>query len=255
MEQKIVMEVNGPVATISIRRPEALNALNRDMVDEMDRLVDEAMQVPGIRVLVFYSPDNFAAGADIKDMAVCDEEGAKAFLFTPTYNKIQALPIPTIAVIEGYAFGGGLELALRCDFRIAAKNAKMGLTELNLGIMPGAGGTVMLARLIGKPKAKEMIYMSRIYSGEEAEQIGLVNRAVEPEELQAEADKWVKKLCTRSRPSLAATKASMEYAVGHPEYDGASNHEGEIWASLFQTHDQKEGMRAFIEKRKPVYTD
>ena len=157
MNQQIILERDGQAATIKVLRPEALNALSRSIVDEMDRLVEEIRADISIRVLLFYSEENFAAGADIKAMAPCGEEEARAFLFTPTYNKIQALPIPTIAVVDGYAFGGGLELALRCDFRIVAKTAKMGLTELNLGIIPGAGGTVLLPRLVGEAKAKELI--------------------------------------------------------------------------------------------------
>lgn len=255
MSQQITLERDENVAMIKVVRPEALNALSRSIVDELDVLVEQVRADPSIRVLMFYGEKNFAAGADIKDMSVCDEAGAKAFLFTPTYNKIQALPIPTIAVMEGYAFGGGLELALRCDFRIAAKTAKMGLTELNLGIIPGAGGTVLLPRLVGEAKAKELIYMSTAVTGEEAERIGLANIAVEPEDLMATAKKWAAKLCTRSRRSLAAAKLSIEHGIGYPVYDEASNFEGRVWAELFNYPDQKEGMKAFLEKRKPVFTN
>ena len=139
----------------------------------------------------------------------------------------------TIAVVDGYAFGGGLELALRCDFRIVAKTAKMGLTELNLGIIPGAGGTVLLPRLVGEAKAKELIYLSRVIDGVEAERIGLANLAVEREELLPTAQKWADKLCTRSSLSLAAAKAAIEYGVGHPEVQDACAHEGALWAELF----------------------
>lgn len=255
MKKQISLQREGQIATISFHRPEALNALSREIVDELDRLVDQVAEDPEIRVLLFYSPMNFAAGADIKAMALCDEESAKGFLFTPTYNKIQSLPIPTIAVMEGFAFGGGLELALRCDFRIASKTAAMGLTELNLGIIPGAGGTVMLPRLIGEAKAKELIYLSRVINGEEAAHIGLVHFAADPEEVLPSAMKWAEKLTTRSRKSLAAAKASIEYAIGHPEYEAASNHEGVLWTELFRYHDATEGLQAFIEKRTPVYTD
>lgn len=254
MSKQIVLERDGEIAVIQVQRPEALNALSRNIINEMDTLVEEVKGDSTIRVLLFYSEENFAAGADIRDMASCNETQAKAFLFTPTYNKIQALPIPTIAVMDGYAFGGGLELALRCDFRIVTKTAKMGLTELNLGIIPGAGGTVLLPRLVGEAKAKEMIYFSRVITGEEAERIGLANIAVEKEALMKTAKSWAGKLCTRSRLSLAAAKASIEYAINHPEYDSACNHEGELWAELFNHHDQKEGMAAFFEKRKPVFT-
>lgn len=255
MSEQIVMERKGNIAYIKVLRPEALNALSRGIVDVLDVLVEQVRADPGIRVLLFYSEKNFAAGADIKDMAACDETGAKAFLFTPTYDKIQALPIPTIAVMEGYAFGGGLELALRCDFRISTKTAKMGLPELNLGIIPGAGGTVLLPRLIGEAKAKELIYMSRTITGEEAERLGLVNIAVEPEDLLETAEAWAARLCTRSRRSLAAAKLSIEHGIGHPDYVGATDFEGREWCSLFKYPDQKEGMNAFLEKRRPVFTN
>ncbi len=254
MSRQIILERDGQTATIKVLRPEALNALSRAIVDEMDALVEEVRADEGIRVLLFYSEENFAAGADIKDMAPCDEAGARAFLFTPTYNKIQSLPIPTIAVVDGYAFGGGLELALRCDFRIAAKTAKLGLTELNLGIIPGAGGTVLLPRLVGEAKAKELIYLSRVVDGAEAERIGLANLAVEREELLPTARKWAAKLCTRSSLALAAAKNAIEYGVGHPDFTDACAHEAALWAELFNHQDQKEGMAAFLEKRKPVFT-
>ena len=253
MSDKIKMTVENGIATISVNRPEALNALSKDLVDEMDAMLEQIKGDPAIRVLVFYSEKNFAAGADIKAMAVCDPEGARAFVFSDTYNKIEALGIPSIAVIEGYAFGGGLELALTCDLRIASKEATLGLTELNLGIIPGAGGTVRLPRLIGEAKAKEMIFMSRIVSGEEAERIGLVNAAVAPEELKAVATKWAEKLKTRSAVALRAAKESIENGIRDTDYVSAINREAEIWASLFSSYDQKEGLAAFIEKRKPKF--
>ena len=142
---------------------------------------------------------------------------------------------------------------MTCDLRIASKEATLGLTELNLGIIPGAGGTVRLPRLIGEAKAKEMIFMSRIVSGEEAERIGLVNAAVAPEELKAVATKWAEKLKTRSAVALRAAKESIENGIRDTDYVSAINREAEIWASLFSSYDQKEGMAAFIEKRKPKF--
>nr|WP_297870831.1 enoyl-CoA hydratase-related protein [uncultured Oscillibacter sp.] len=247
------MRIEDGIATISIRRPEVLNALSKDLIDEMDIMLDEIKANPEVRVLVFYSEKNFAAGADIKEMSVCDPAGAKAFVFSSTYNKIEALGIPSIAVIDGYAFGGGLELALTCDLRIASKKATLGLTELNLGIIPGAGGTVRLPRLVGEAKAKEMIFMSRTVSGEEAKQIGLVNAAVEPEELLETGAKWAEKLKTRSAVALRAAKESIENGIRDTDYVTAIDREAEIWASLFDSYDQKEGMAAFIEKRKPKF--
>lgn len=251
--KQIKYSVENDVATISVERPDALNALSREIVDEMDEILEQIRRNSEIRVLMFYSKKNFAAGADIKAMSVCDPEGARAFVFSDTYNKIEAMDIPSIAVIDGYAFGGGLELALACDLRIASKKATLGLTELNLGIIPGAGGTVRLPRLIGEAKAKEMIYMSRIVSGEEAEQIRLVNAAVEPEELLPTALKWAEKLKTRSAVALKAAKQTIENGIRDTDYVSAINYEAKVWANLFSSHDQKEGMSAFMEKRKPNF--
>jgi len=253
MSDKIKLSIENGIAMISVNRPEALNALSKDLIDEMDVMLEQIKADPTVRVLMFYSEKNFAAGADIKAMSVCDPEGARAFVFSDTYNKIEAMGIPSIAVIDGYAFGGGLELALTCDLRIASKNATMGLTELNLGIIPGAGGTVRLPRLIGEAKAKEMIFMSRIVSGEDAEKIGLVNVAVEPENLMATAMKWAEKLKTRSAVALRAAKESIENGIRDTDYVSAIDREAEIWSSLFSSYDQKEGMAAFIEKRKPKF--
>ena len=141
MMEQVNLTVGEGIALISVERPEALNALNRDIVDQMDALIDRVAEDESVRCLILHSDGNFAAGADIKAMAVCDEEGAKAVGFSPTYNKLTRLSVPVIAAIEGYALGGGMELALTADIRIAGKSAKMGLPEVTLGIFPGAGGT------------------------------------------------------------------------------------------------------------------
>jgi len=254
MNNQMILQRDGQTAWIKIQRPEALNALSREIMDEMDILVEQVKADPEVRVLLFYGEENFAAGADIKVMANCDAIAAKEFLFTSTYNKIHTLAIPTIAVMNGYAFGGGLELSLHCDFRIVSKTAKLGLTEVNLGIMPGAGGTVMLPRLVGEGKAKELIYFGRTITGEEAQRIGLANLAVVPEELLATAKQWAENLCARSKQALAAAKHSMEHGIGFPEIESACNYEGVLWAELFNSPDPREGLTAFLEKRKPKYT-
>ncbi len=255
MDVQVTMEVKERIATISVNRPEALNALSKDIIDKIDEMIEEIKRNKDIRVLIFYSRDNFAAGADIKVMSECNPRQAREFVFTETYNKIHDLEIPTIAAIDGYAFGGGLELALTCDFRIASKDSKMGLTELNLGIMPGAGGTVRLARIIGESRAKEMIFLSKVIDGVEAERIGLANAAVDKEELYAAALSWAERLKRKSGVSLAAAKKSIENGICITDIHSSTNTEAEIWASLFDSYDQKEGMRAFIEKRRPEFLD
>lgn len=253
MSNQIVMDIKDKIATIRINRPEALNALSKDIIDELDTMIESIKNNKDIHVLIFYSKENFAAGADIKVMASCNPEQAKEFVFTDTYNKIHNLDIPTIAAIDGYAFGGGLELALSCDFRIASKNAKLGLTELNLGIMPGAGGTVRLPRIIGEAKAKEMILLSKVVDGIEAEKIGLANAVVEKEELYLTALAWAEKLKRKSKVSLASAKKSIENGIRDTDYFNSTQKEAEIWSAMFDTYDQKEGMAAFIEKRKPNF--
>lgn len=253
MSKQIVMEIKDQIATISINRPEALNALSKDIVDEMDEMIEQIKSNKDVRVLIFYSKDNFAAGADIKAMSTCNSREAREFVFTKTYNKIHDLDIPTIAAIDGYAFGGGLELALTCDFRIVSKESKMGLTELNLGIIPGGGGTVRLARIIGESKAKEMIFLSKVVDGLEAERIGLANSAVGKDELYTTALSWAEKLKRKSSISLASAKKSIEKGIKYTDIHTSTNNEAEIWSALFDTHDQKEGMTAFIEKRKPKF--
>lgn len=247
--------VENGVACVSIERPEVLNALNRDVVDELDSVVTEIANDASVKCMVIHSKGNFAAGADIKAMVDCDPEGAKAFSFSETFNKIDSLPIPTIAVIEGYALGGGLELALACDIRISAETAKMGFPEITLGIFPGAGGTVRAPRLIGMAKAMELIFTGSILSAADAERIGLVNKVVPEEELLNTLNKMTKKIVSQSRAALTATKSTLLQEAAIISTEEAIGVEAENWAALFSTKDQKEGMRAFIEKRKPIYSD
>lgn len=247
--------VENGVAFVSVERPEALNALNREIIDELDSVITEISEDASVKCMVIYSKGNFAAGADIKQMAECDPEGAKAFAFSGTFNKIDSMPIPTIAAIEGYALGGGLELALACDIRISADTAKMGFPEITLGIFPGAGGTVRAPRLIGMAKAMELIFTGSVLSAAEAERIGLVNKVVPEEELLTAVNKMTKRIVSQSRAILRAAKSTMLQEAEIVKTEDAVAVEAENWAALFSTKDQKEGMRAFIEKRKPVYSD
>ena len=160
--------IEGGVARLEICREKVLNALSRQVVDELDAHLERLAHEKQVKVLLVWSRDNFAAGADITQMVHCSPQQAWEFSFSDTYDKLDKLPIPTIAVIEGYALGGGLELALACDMRIAAEDARMGLPEITLGIMPGAGGTVRLPALVGRNKAMEMICMGRPVKAHEA---------------------------------------------------------------------------------------
>lgn len=250
---KVTLKIEEGIAVISVVRPEALNALNRDIVDEIDQLIDKVKADDSVRCLIFYSEKNFAAGADIKAMAECDEEGAKAFAFSPVYNKIADMGIPTIAAIEGYALGGGMELAMTCDIRIAGTGAKMGFPEVTLGIFPGAGGTIRVPRVIGAAFAKELIFTGDAVSAERALEMGLVNRVTADSEVYGEAVRLAKRIAKRGPVAIRMAKDIIRKGLEESDQNKAIDMEAEQWAKLFRTHDQKEGMKAFIEKRKPHF--
>ena len=245
---------NEGVGIMQIDRPEALNALSREIVDEIDALLCKLAESKTLRVLIVGGTEHFAAGADIKGMVDCDPKGARAFGFSPTYDKLAALAVPTIAAMGGYALGGGLELALCCDLRIAADSAKLGLPETNLGIMPGAGGNVRLPRLVGEAKALELILFGKQISAQDALDMGLVNTVVPQAELMDTAVKWAQKLAKRAPVALQTAKRTVRKAMSCPTVEEGIEYETEEWCGLFTTEDQKEGMRAFIEKRKPAFT-
>lgn len=249
----IKLEKRGGIAVVSIDRPKAMNALSRAIVDELDECIEHIREDSEIKALIFYSEKNFAAGADIADMVDCTPEGAKKFSFTPTYDKIERLSIPTIAAIEGYALGGGLELALACDLRLADEKAVMGFPEIKLGIMPGAGGTIRAPRLIGPAKAMELIFTGCTLTAEAAEKIGLVNIVVPAGEVLAAAEKMAYKLAKNAPVAMQTAKYTIWKGLQEPEVCKGTALEAEQWSSLFRTQDQKEGMRAFLEKRLPVY--
>jgi enoyl-CoA hydratase len=247
------LEINNGIGLISIHRPEALNALNREIIDELDALLEQIRDDQSIRVLVLWSDKNFAAGSDIKSMVEMTVEEAADFIFTPTYNKLDLLDIPTIAGIEGYALGGALELAMACDIRFAAEGAKLGYPEINLGIMPGAGGTIRTPLSIGSPWAKELIFSGEIIDATRALQIGLVNRIYSDAELFAETMKFAEKLSRKAPLAMKLIKQTMREGLACADLLEGVDIEKKNWATLFSTEDQKEGMRAFIEKRKPEY--
>ena len=251
--EHLIFEIIEHIGIIKVNRPNALNALNRAVVCELDDLIELIKSNKTIAVLMIGSGDHFAAGADIKNMVDLNVDEAMAFSFSDTFTKLANLEIPTIAAIEGFALGGGLELALACDLRIASKTAKMGFPEIKLGIMPGAGGTIRGPRIIGVARAKELILLGEMIEADQAERIGLINKAVEPEALMDSAMEWAKKLCKRSPIALKVAKATIQTGIDETELDKAIKIEEKNWAGLFGTEDQKEGMRAFVEKREPVY--
>ena len=252
MADTILLEKRGNVAVLKINRRSRCNALSRAIVESIDRELDLLKKDPDIRVLIITGEKNFAAGADIEEMVDITPEEARDFSFSGTFMKLEDLELPTIAAICGYALGGGLELALACDLRIASEDARIGLPEINLGIMPGAGGTVRLPRLIGEAKAKELVFLGESLTASEAFRFGIVNRLVGNEELMNEALSLAEKLAEKSPNALRNAKKSIMNRDRHNSKEAFIN-EADIWSGLFSGGDQKEGMRAFLEKRKPNY--
>lgn len=251
----ISVQYSEAVALISIDRPKALNALNRELIDELEQCLNDIESRKEVKCVIVHGHKNFAAGADITKMVECNPEEARAFVFSPAFNRLSNLAIPTIAAIEGYALGGGLELALACDMRICGESAKLGFPEISLGIMPGAGGTVRAPRIVGAAKAMEMIFTGASLSAIEAEKIGLINRVVPDEEVLTTAEKLAGKIASKSRVALEIAKKTILSGMVIANVEDAVRAETENWGDMFRTHDQKEGMRAFLEKRKPQFKD
>lgn len=249
----VALKKENGVAIISVVRPEALNALSREIVDEIWAAFEDVKADSTMRCVVLHQEKNFAAGADIKDMADCDIEGAKAFCFNPVFDKIADFELPVIAAIEGYALGGGMEYALTADIRIAGESARMGFPEVSLGIFPGAGGTIRTPKLIGAALAKEMIFSGGQFGAKWAESKGLVNKVVPDEEVLSEALKLAEKIAKRGPVAVRRVKKLINDGLALADEKAGIALESERWAGLFDTYDQKEGMHAFIEKRKPAF--
>jgi enoyl-CoA hydratase len=245
----------GAIAILTLNRPEAMNALNDELIRDLSEIIDMIVEDDQIRVLILTGGDKvFAAGGDIKAMQQCGPYEAKEYV-TPihkVFNKITELPKPTIAAICGFALGGGVELALTCDFRLATENSKFGFPEINLGIFPAAGGSQRLPRLIGMAKAKELMFTGDTIDAAAALSIGLVNEVVPKEALMERAMKLAGKLAAKPPLTIGNLKASM-HNVFNMDLDMGLKMELEKLCSLFATEDQKEGMTAFIEKRKPYF--
>ncbi|WP_428409612.1 enoyl-CoA hydratase [Hyphococcus sp.] len=250
----ILTETDGAVGVITLNRPEALNAFNRQLMDEVTDAVKAFEGDDAIGCMVLTGSEKaFAAGADIKEMASKDYiDVFKEDFITGNWEEVSRTRKPIIAAVNGYALGGGCELALMCDFIIAGDNAKFGQPEISIGAMPGAGGTQRLARFIGKSKAMEMCLTGRMMDAEEAERCGLVSRIVPKGELREEAIRVAKQIAGFSRPIAMLTKESVNRAYETTLSEGV-RFERRVFHSVFAFEDQKEGMAAFAEKRKPVF--
>ncbi len=250
----ILTETDGHIGIITLNRPDALNAFNDQLMDELTDAVKKFEANDDIGCMVLTGSDKaFAAGADIKEMASKDYmEVFKEDFITKNWEEVTRTRKPIIAAVSGYALGGGCELALMCDFIIAADNAKFGQPEVSIGAMPGAGGTQRLARFIGKSKAMEMCLTGRMMEVEEAERCGMVSRIVPKGELREEAIRVAKQIAGFSRPTTMLIKESVNRAYETTLSEGV-RFERRVFHSVFSTEDQKEGMAAFVEKRKPAF--
>lgn len=242
------------IGLLTLSAPQSLNALNSGMLCELD---DFVQHVPSeVRVLLVTGAGGkaFVAGADISEMQPLDEAGALEFarLGSSVFRKIELLPLPVIAVMNGYALGGGCELAMACDLRIASERARFGQPEVGLGIIPGFSGTVRLTRLVGPAYAKELIYTGKTIDAQTACRIGLVNAVVQPEQLMEEALQWARRIMANGRTAVAYAKQCIQASADLP-IDEAIAFENNCFSQCFLTADQKEGMSAFLEKRKPKF--
>jgi enoyl-CoA hydratase/carnithine racemase len=249
-------EINGPVGIATLNRPEALNALNTALLNELADALESWDQGTQVRcMIVTGSGRAFAAGADIKEMAPKSfSQMYRENLFADQFDRIARIRKPVIAAVAGHALGGGCELALACDFVIAADTAKFGQPEINLGVMPGLGGSQRLTRIVGKSKAMDMCLTGRVMDAAEAEASGLAARVVPVEMLMAEALKTAQKIAAQSSPAAQMVKEAVNRAYETSLAEGL-HFERRLFHAMFATHDQKEGMAAFGEKRKPGFKD
>jgi len=250
----LLYEVNDGVGILTINRPQALNALNSDVVRELTAQLDE-IAGSDIRCLILTGAGekSFVAGADIAEMKDCNAAAAEAFSIegNAVMEKLENLPMPVIAAVNGFALGGGCELALSCDIRLAADNAVFALPEVGLGILPGYGGVQRLARVIGIAKAKEMAFTTNRVKAPEALALGLVNAVVPAAELMEAAGQMAAKIASNAPVGVRAAKKVANDSVGLT-LDKATRLECALFGECFNTQDQKEAMTAFVEKRKPA---
>jgi enoyl-CoA hydratase len=255
--ENLILEKEGVLAILYINRPQALNALNRDTLQEMKDAIARISDDPDIDVLIITGAGNkaFVAGADIAFMKGLTAIEGRAFgaLGQKVFRMIEALEKPVIAAVNGFALGGGCELAMCCDFRIASSNAKFGQPEVGLGITPGFGGTQRLPRLVGSGMARQMLYTADIIDAPEALRIGLVNAVVGPEELMEYVKKVAGRIISKGKLAVHLCKAAVNEGL-QTDIDRAMTIEADIFGLCFSTEDQKEGMSAFVEKRSPRFT-
>ena len=252
----LIREDNDGIAVVKINKPKSLNALDSQVVKELHDCFTQLDGDESVKVVILTGEGkSFVAGADIAEMSTlnAEEGGNFAKLGMDTFLLIEKCTKPVIAAINGFALGGGCEISLSCDIRIASTKALLGQPEVGLGITPGFGGTQRLARVVGPAKAKELIYTARNIKAEEALEIGLVNKVVEPEALMDEAMAMAKAIAKNSVLAVKYAKKAINAGL-QADIDTGMEIEKAQFALCFATEDQKEGMKAFLEKRKPEFT-
>jgi enoyl-CoA hydratase len=251
----IIFDCEDGIGWVQFNRPKKLNAINTDVLLDLEKVVARCEEDDAIKVVVLKGNEKaFIAGADIKQMSTGDIKFAYGMsdLTIRVQGRLADLPKPTIAAISGYALGGGCEMALCCDFRIAADNAVLGLPEITLGIIPGGGGTQRLPRLVGMGPAAELLFLGEMIKADKAEQIGLVNRVAPLDELENVVKEYAAKLMERPAMAIRSAKTALRKGMNTSLADGLQI-EQDAFCMLFGTEDQKEGMAAFMEKRKPAF--
>lgn len=254
----LTFQEDNAIGVLTIQRPESLNALNAQVLKELNQLLNEIQKKNSLRVLIITGSGEkaFVAGADIKEIDALSKTSAADFaeLGQNVFLKLEGLNCPVIAAVNGFALGGGLELALSCDFIIASEKAKFGLPECTLGLIPGFGGTVRLARKVGVGFAKQWTMTGEMVTSAQAAATGLVNKVVASDQLMTECMSLATTMAQRSAQSLRLIKQSIQKTYGL-EIHEAMAVEKNLFASVFGSNDQREGTLAFIEKRKPQFKD
>lgn len=256
MSKVLLVEERDQVKILTLNRPEVMNSLNFDLLHTLREEIETLRFNSGIRVVIVTAAGEkaFCAGADLKERRSLSDSQVREFILTirSLFTSIEYLNKPVIAAVNGVALGGGTELALACDIRIASMNASLGLTETRLAIIPGAGGTQRLPRLIGRGRAKELLFTGRRVEAEEALQIGLVNKICEQEALTDECMKMAAMICETGPVAIEQVKYAVNYGLETDLNTGLAIESNAYWVTI-PTEDRLEGLAAFREKRKPVY--
>lgn len=254
----VKLNVENEIAYVTIDRPKALNALNTETLKELNETFNDIRKRKDVKVLILTGggEKSFVAGADISEMVNSNSQQARdmSLLAYETFNMLEEMPQVTIAAVNGFALGGGCEISMACDIRVASKNALFGQPEVGLGVIPGFGGTQRLPRLVGKGIAKELIFTTDSIKADEAYRIGLVNHVVEKEELIDYCTEMAEKIKSKASYAVTLAKQAINLGLDSDLHTGIQL-EANTFASTFDTHDKKEGMTAFLEKRKADLKD